>query len=136
MEFYNISFILEKDDFNYFKQGLYILSECDTLINELSGINLKNSSIITITKKAILKFIEQSICDDSYFVKGILVENKINKLEKENNLQDFIKILIYNKNNEFLKMKYNLFGKNNLKYKPTNIKEIEEYNVFTDKIFP
>ena len=80
LEFYNISFILEKDDFNYFKQGLYILSECDTLINELSGINLKNSNIITITKKAILKINKQSICNDSDFVKGFLVENKVNKI--------------------------------------------------------
>lgn len=79
-------FSKEKDDFNYFNQGLYILSECDTLINELSGINIRNCSIITITKKAILKIIEQSICDDSDFINEFLVENKDNKLKKENNL--------------------------------------------------
>lgn len=39
-------------------------------------------------------------------------------------------------NEEFIKMKYNLFDEKNLKYNPTNKKEIKEYNAFTDKIFP
>ena len=66
------------------------------------------------------------------FLKG----SKVNKQEKKNNLENFIKILIYNMNNEFLKIKYNLLDENNLKYKPGNNKEIKEYHAFVDKIFP
>lgn len=54
-------FSKEKKELNYFKQGLYIISVCDSLIDELSTINIKNSNLITITKKTILKIIENNI---------------------------------------------------------------------------
>ena len=129
-------FSKEKNDLNYLKQGLYIISTCDTLINELSGINLKYCNLTTITKKTILKIIEQNICDESDFIIEYLKDNKVDNKGNENNLENFISILIYNINDEFLKIKYNLYDENNLKYKPIRSNEIKEYYDLINKIFP
>ena len=129
-------FSKEKNELNYFKQGLYIISECDSLINELSTINIKNRNLVTITKKTILKIIENNIYDDSDFIDEFLKEDKIHKQDNMNNLQDFIKILIYNMNDEFVKIKYNLHNETNIKYKPIDNKEIDKYKIFAKQIFP
>ena len=129
-------FSKEKYNINYLNQGLYIISACDNLINELSLINIKNRNIITITKEAILKILEKDIYDESEFIKEFERTNINYQQDKEFNSKDFIKMLINNMNDELIKIKYNLYDKNNLKYKPTNDKETVEYNKFINKIFP
>ena len=129
-------FSKEKYNINYLKQGLYIISACDNLIDELSLINIKNRNIITVTKEAIFKILEKDLYDDSDFIKEFQKNNKDYKLDKEYNSIDFISMLINNVDNEFVKIKYNLYDKNNLKYSPQNDKEIIEYNSFISNIFP
>ena len=129
-------FSKEKKELNYFKQGLYIISVCDSLIDELSTVNIKNRNLITITKKTILKIIESNIYDDSDFIDEFLKDNKVQKQDNMNNLQDFIEILIYNMNDEFIKIKYNLHDEKNIKYKPIEDKEKNKYKIFTSQIFP
>jgi len=129
-------FSKEKNDFICFKQGLYIISSCDLIMEELSRINIKSCNLISVTKKTILKIIEQNIYDDSDFINEFLNDNKVYKLEKKYNLQSFIEFLIYNMNTEFVKIKYNLLDEKDLEYRSIKSEEIKEYKAFIDKIFP
>ena len=125
-----------KDDLNYVKQGLYILSSCDNFINDLSKINFKKRNLISLTKIAILKILEKNIYDDSDFSQEFYKISKSNEKLNEGNSEFFIQNLINCINIELVKIKYNLCEEKAVKYYPKKEDEIIEYNKFIQKIFP
>ena len=125
-----------KDDLNYIKQGLYILSSCDTFINDLSKINIKNRNLISMTKIVILKILEKNIYDDSDFSQEFFKINKSNEKPNDDNSEVFIQNLIYYINKEFVKINYNLCEEKSIKYYPKKEEEIIEYKKFIQTIFP
>jgi hypothetical protein len=119
----------------YIKLGLYIISSCIPLIQELAKYNIKKKSITSITKLAIYKIIKDRQYNAYDFLEQFFKTNENYEEDKEYSSQEFIITLINNINKEFLYMNFKLYDKKDFYYKPEQ-NERDEYNQFIEKIFP
>jgi hypothetical protein len=125
-----------KKDLIYIKQGFYILSEANILNNKSLYFYPKKIHLLSLIEGVISKIKDKNKYDANLFIEEFLTINRNYDEKKEFSSLDFIKVLINNLKNEYIKNNCNLLYENNIKYFPINDKEKNEYIKFKEHFFP
>ena len=117
----------------YLNSGLQIIASCNRLVYELQKTN-NAKNIVHLIKDAIYRLLNEKIYNPNNFINYFCSYNSDFIRGAQCCSQNFIRTLIRNINDEYLRQKLDLVSKNE-QYNPS-IKEENEYKKFISRIFP